>query len=557
MATALTTDAAPSALQGLGRLSVVRQMVLLGALAGSIALGVGIALWSQRPSFTLLYGDLAVREAKDVVDALTQAGIEFQLDHATGAVLVPSSKVHDARLRLAGQGLPKSTNQGMEQLGEKQPFGTSQFIERARYKHALEVELSRTIAEFNNVDTARVHLAVPRQSAFLKRNHAPSASVLVRLAAGRKLEPWQAGAIAHLVASAVPNLESRQVRVVDEKGRLLTEPDGDDRLGLSRREFDYTRDLEEHYIRRIEAILMPVLGPDGVKAQVVAEVDFSQVERSRESYNPDAPALRSEQLLEERGGAQLAGGIPGALTNQPPGAGVVPETAPAGAGGGRGAQAGGQDLRAAAGERARSKATRNYELDRTVSHTLTPSGRLRRLSVAVVVDDQRVASEAGEVTLVARTPEEVANLTALVKDAIGFDAERGDTVNVINAAFTAPEAIVPVPPLPIWQEPWVWDVARQVGGVLLVVLIAFGVFRPVMRNLVVREVTERELEQARLAGQASLTADEIAASTGGQVVDALPGASREAQRLDTIRQLVSEDPRRVANVVRSWVGDDG
>ncbi len=564
MATALTTgEGAPSALQGLGRLSVVRQLVLLAAVAGAIALGVAVALWSQRPGMQVLFAHLDPGEAQQIVDALGAAGIEHEIDRTSGAVRVPGAKLHEARMRLASQGYPKSAGvgMGMEMLAEKRALGTSEFQEHKRYHQALQVELQRTIAKLSTVTSASVFLGLPRESAFLRRDRDPTASVMVELAAGRTLEEGQADAIVHLVASAIPNLKRTNVSVIDDRGNVHWGGDRDAHLGLSKREFDHLRQMEQRYAQSIERILVPIVGPDAVTAQVTAEFDYSRNELSRESFNPDAPALRSEQLLDERSAAQLPGGIPGALTNQPPGVGQAPEVNPEGAapGGGLAGQAGANA--AAARDRARTRSTRNFELDRTVSHTLTPSGRLRRLSVAVVVDHARSVDAGGEVVRTPRTPEEIARLTALVKDAIGFDAERGDRVTVTNEAFTEPDAIEPVPPLPLWREPWVLDAARQVGGVLLVLLIAFGVLRPVMRSLVAREVSEREVEQARLAAQVAGVAPEgaeagegghgpaLLASQGGQAV---PGQ----QRIETLRQLVNEDPRRVANVVRNWV-DDG
>ncbi len=556
MATALTSgEGAPSALQGLGRLSILRQLVLLAAVAGSIALGVAVALWSQKPGMQVLFAHLELGEAQQVVDALAAAGIEHEIDRASGAVQVPGARLHEARMRLASQGYPKSAGvgMGMEMLSEKRAFGTSEFQEHKRYHQALQVELQRTIAKLSTVTSASVFLGLPRESAFLRRDRESTASVMVQLAPGRLLEDGQAEAIVHLVASAIPNLKRTNVSVVDDRGNVHWGGDGDARLGLSKREFDHLRKMELRYAESIERILVPIVGPDSVTAQVTAEFDYSRNELSRESFNPDAPALRSEQVLDERSAAQLPGGIPGALTNQPPGVGTAPEAEPEA--GGRAGQAG---VNAASSrDRARTRATRNFELDRTISHTMTPSGRLRRLSVAVVVDHARTVDAGGEVVRAPRTPEELARLTALVKDAIGFDAERGDRVTVTNEPFTQPEAIEPVPPLPLWREPWVLDVARQVGGVLLILLIAFGVLRPVMRGLVAREVSEREVEQARLAAQVAGVATEGGdAGEAGQSRALPPGVSGE-QRIEALRQLVNDDPRRVANVVRNWVGDDG
>ena len=547
MATAAAIETNPNPLQGLARLSAWRQTALLVALAGSVALGVGVALWSQTPTYSLLYANLSGRDAQEVMNALEQAGVTLRIDSDSGAVLVPAKQVHQARLKLAALGLPKGTDLGFELLDKKRGFGTSQFMERARYQRALEVELARTIAELNNVLAARVHLAMPRQSVFLKSNRRPTASVLVQLVPGRQLDAGQPGAIAHLVAAAIANLEPSEVRVVDARGRLLTAADPEGGVGLSERQLDYLRRVETRYIKRIEDLLAPVVGPDSVNAQVVAELDFSVSEQSQERFDPQANAVRSEQVLEERGGGAPVGGVPGALSNQPPADATAPETTEAAAGG----------AAALSGEKrteitsTRRTATRNFELDRTVSHLRRASGSIVKLSVAVVIDDRTETAPDGTITATPRTPEELERFTALVKDAVGFDAERGDSVNVVNAAFTRPGAPEPLPPLPLWKRPWVWDAARQAGGALVVLLVAFGVLRPMMRNLVGREVVERQLEQRAAA---ALPAPEAAPSDRAMV--ALPVASSHEENLEAARALVHDDPRRVASVVRNWVTEN-
>lgn len=563
---AVIAESRPTALQGLSRLPILRQGVLLIAIAASVALGVAVALWSQQPTYALLYASLAGNDADAVMGALQEAKIEFRIQHDSGALLVPAKQVHEARLKLAALGLPKGTALGFELLGQQRSFGTSQFIERARYQHALEVELARTISSVNNVISARVHLALPRQSAFLRKGRQPSASVFVRLAPGRQLDRGQPGAVAHMVAAAVPNLEPGRVRVIDDKGRLLTRDEGDDGLGLSAHQIDYLQAIEGRYIERIENLLGAVVGPSAINAQVVAELDFSRTEQSTEQFLPQSAVVRSEQVLEERSRGALFGGVPGALSNQPPLEASAPETLAAGETSELAAVDGSDD---GVGNQektgnSRRESTRNFELDRILSHTSSAAGAVQRLSAAVVIDDRLVHGQDGAVTWVSRTPEEVANLTALVKDAIGFDAERGDNVSVINASFVRPEPVEALPELALWKQPWVWDVARQVGGGLLVLIVAFGVLRPMMRNLVGREVTERELEQRNAA--AALPAP-VSALTPGQEAGAalappdggatLPDLSTQEHDLEAVRELVHQDPRRVANVMKNWVSENG
>ncbi len=527
------------------------------ALAGSVALGVMIALWSQTPNYTLLYGSLAGRNATEVVEALERASIPFRLDNGSGAILVPSAKVHEARLKLAAEGLPKSTDLGFELLDKKQAFGTSEFIERARYQRALEGELARSISTLNNVEGARVHLAVPRPSVFLRERKKPSASVLVRLYPGRHLERGQVAAIAHLVAAAIPNLESSEVRVIDETGRLLTSPGADDELSLGHRELEYARAIENAYVKNIEEILTPLVGAGAFRARVVADVDFTQTEQSREIFEPKAQAVRSEKVSEERTNNPFEGGIPGALSNQPPGGAVVPEkVAPQPA----------EIEPPGATKNIRNQATRNYELDRTVSHTRMPSSRVARLSVAVVLDDQRSVDAEGKELHRSRTPEEIDQISALVREAIGFSAARGDTLKVTNVPFamaTAEPQELPDPPL--WERPWVWNLAKQLGGLLLIALLVVGVIRPLVRSLAARDAAMRSLPRADSPAQLAAPGgeepdpDRLSLSPSGQQMDMSPGSdrSRYEANLESVKAVVTSDPKRVASVVRNWLGENG
>lgn len=542
-----------NALQGLSRLSAVRQVGLLLALAGSVALGVLVVLWSQAPSYTLLHASLSGKEAAEVLDALEEAGIPYRLEQSSGAVMVPSAKVHDARLKLAAHGLPKSTDLGFEVLDRNSSFGTSQFLEQARYQRALEVELARSVSTLNSIQSARVHLAVPKQSVFVRNRKKPSASVLVRLYPGRKLEDGQGETIAHLVAAAIPALEPSEVRVIDQRGRLLTSPQGVDHLALSHKEFEYSQRVEEVYTKRIESILAPVVGVESVKAQVTAVLDFTRTEQTQETYDSDPTVLRSEQVLEERADSPIVGGVPGALSNQPPGeASVLTDASVETA------------IHAPSGNRGglRRESTRNFEVDRTINHTRMPSGTVQRLSAAVVVDDRRSVDAQGGQTLGARTEEEMARITSLVKDAIGFDAERGDSVHVINTSFTMPAPVGPLPQPSLWERPWVWDALKQLAGVTFVLLLLFAVLRPIMRQLVTQAPENRQLEQstdaARLEAAGDAGSDDEKVTLTDQRRQNTPSLQAQAAQtanIDAIRTLVAEDPKRVAKLVRNWVTD--
>jgi len=536
----------PNALEGLTRLPVFKQIGLMLGLAASVALGVGVVLWSQTPSYSLLYGNLDGRSTTEVVDALGRAQIAYRLDHRSGALMVPSGQVHEARLKLAAEGLPRGDNVGFEVLDKDPSFGTSQFLEQARYQRALEVELARSISAVNSVQTARVHLALPKQSVFVRNRKKSSASVLVHLYQGRTLEEGQVAAITHLVAASVPNLEPSGVKVVDQTGRMLTPSDESEDGALSRKQFELARRLEEDYIKRIEEILTPIVGAEGVKAQVSVELDFTRTEQTRETFNPDLPALRSEQILEEQGASPAAAGVPGALSNQPPPAGQAPEQAqqPAVAG----------TAGAGALNNSRRRATRNYELDRTVSHTLMPAATVRRLSVAVVVDHHRTVGPEGTIERKALTPEELNRITALVKEAIGYDLQRGDSVNVTNVPFTSPLPAEPLPEPPLWEQAWLWDLGKQALGLGLVVFLVFAVLRPAARRLTSHAVVAR---QASIRADGELVEDRLSLTGARLGTPQLPGGRAPQEHLTAVKSLAVEDPKRVAQVVRGWVsGDD-
>lgn len=535
---------------------ILRQLMIMISIAASVALGVAVVLWSQTPNYSLLYGNLSQRDAGDVVAALEQASIKFKVDNATGAVMVASKDLHSARLKLAGDGLPRGNNMGFELLQQETGLGTSRAVEAARFHRALEGELARTISTLSPVQSARVHLATPKQSVFVRKKKEPSASVVVKLFSGRSLEKSQVASIVHLVAASVPELDSSKVTVVDQKGTLLSTDMDAREMMLTANQFEYTRNLENHYRQRVVDILVPFLGEENISAQVTAEVDFTLTEQTSERFNPDMPALRSEQVNEESSKLSSVQGVPGAISNQPPAAGTAPETA--------GGQAG------AAGEGASplnssKRATRNYELDKTISHTRLSASNLKRLSVAVVVDNTVTTADDGAVTSRERTPEEISRISNLVKEAIGFSAQRGDSVRVVNAAFQIPEPPAAIPEIPIWEEPWVWDVAKQVGGLILVLVLIFVVLMPTLKKLIATQpVYAQAPGGAGMPVPAGAPGQQMAgAQGGGTYVDQetgeavqLPGPAKYEDTLKAARQMVNDDPKRVAQVVKSWVADD-
>ncbi|MGH8434494.1 MAG: flagellar basal-body MS-ring/collar protein FliF, partial [Pseudomonas sp.] len=439
-------------------------------------------------------------------------------------------------------------------------------------------------SSLNNVKAARVHLAIPKSSVFVRDERKPSASVLVELYSGRSLEPSQVMAIVNLIATSVPELSKSQITVVDQKGNLLSDQQELSELSMAGKQFDYSRRMESLFTQRVDNILQPVLGSGRYKAEVSADVDFSAVESTSEMFNPDQPALRSEQKVnEERQSSLPPQGVPGALSNQPPGPTSAPaqaNAAPAAAAA-AGPVAAGQPLLDANGQQVidpatgqaklapypadkREQSTRNFELDRSISHTKQQQGRLRRLSVAVVVDDQlKVDAKTGEATRVPWAAADLARFTRLVQDSVGFDASRGDSVSVINTPFTASvgEELVEIP---FYTQPWFWDVVKQVLGVLFILVLVFGVLRPVLSNIagggkgnaLLGGGQGRDVELGEMGGlDGELSADRV--SLGGPQSILLPSPTEgyDAQ-LNAIKGLVAEDPGRVAQVVKEWINAD-
>ncbi|MEO4048358.1 flagellar basal-body MS-ring/collar protein FliF [Pseudomonas sp. CAU 1711] len=567
-------------LENLSEMSMLRQIGLLVGLAASVAIGFAVVLWSQQPDYRPLLGNLAGMDSSQVMEVLNAADIAYTVEPNSGALLVKSDDLGRARMKLAAAGVaPGDGNVGFEILDREQGLGTSQFMEATRYRRGLEGELARTISSLNNVKGARVHLAIPKSSVFVRDERKPSASVLVELYPGRALEPSQVMAIVNLVATSVPELTKSQVTVVDQKGNLLSDQQELSELTMAGKQFDYTRRMESLFTQRVHNILQPVLGNGRYKAEVSADVDFSAVESTAEMFNPDQPALRSEQQVNEQRSSGLPPqGVPGALSNQPPGAASAPEQANAQAAPPGPIQPGqplldangqqvmdpvtGQPMLAPYPADKREQSTRNFELDRSISYTKQQQGRLKRLSVAVVLDDKiSIDAESGEVTRSPWGAEDLARFTRLVQDSVGFDASRGDSVSVINAPFSAEVGEESID-IPFYSQPWFWDIVKQVLGVLFILVLVFGVLRPVLNNITAGGKGgagaggARDVELGDMAGlEGELAADRV--SLGGPQSILLPSPSEgyDAQ-LNAIKGLVAEDPGRVAQVVKEWINAD-
>jgi flagellar M-ring protein FliF len=538
--------------RGLADIPGLKQAGLLAGVAAAIAAAIWLVLWSQGQNYTVLYGQLSERESGQVMDALTAAGIEFKLN-PSGAVSVPESKVQEARIRLASQGLPQSDSMGIEMIQKDSALGNSSLMESARYQSVLETELARTIIKVQGVQSARVHLALPKPSVFLRDAHKATASVMLQLYPGRRLEPGQVAAIVHLVASSVPELSANDVTLVDQAGSLLNSPDENAEAAASTRHFEQTRKLEESYQQRIIELLEPMLGAGRVRATVTADMDYTVTEQTRENYDPQKTAVRSEQTSNEmRKNGDGAEGIPGALSNQPPGtsgAPVIPGAAtpgnpvspPNAAAGAAGAANSGPSSSA-------QRSTRNFEVDRTLSYVKQPVGTLKRLNVGVVLDDWQKVDADGKVTTAPMSDTDIKRFSQLIKESIGLKDDRGDQINVMNQAFKSNAALPPVDGLPLWQQPWLIQLAKQIVGAALVLLVAFLVLRPLMKSLT------KPAKRSSAASGDDIDGDRLSLSGQGKAIKLSPSFE---QQIAAARTLVGQDPRRAAQVVKDWVSADG
>jgi flagellar M-ring protein FliF len=565
------SDAHP-AVKGLAELTIARQIGIMLGLAFSVAIGVAIVLWSQEPSYGRLYSEIGEKDVSEILEVLTTQGIKYKVEEGSGVIMVPADKVNEVKLKLAGLGLPRSNSVGYELLSKDQGgFGTSKNMEMVRFQRALEGEIAQTIMSIQTVKSARVLLAIPQQSVFVRERKKPSASVIVNLYQGRSLEKGQIESIIHLVSSSVPQLDADQVTVVDQKGQLLSSRDGSSVSSLTTKQFEYKKNIEEHLMERIENIMSPLVG-DGMRVQISADLDFTETDKTQELFDPKSSVLRSEQTSEELNKAPATQGVPGALSNQPAAAGTAPETPPAAAAAGVAPNAPASSATDTTPGSSAKNATRNFEVDKTITHTRSATGLVRRLSVAVVVDNQRTVQADGKMNTQAYKPEDITRFTDLVKQAVGFDNARGDQVTVTNVAFKALEAPEALPAIPLWEQSWFLNLLKQVGAVLVVLFILLGVLRPTMRNLSGLNAAKKAAAAAEL--QASMAATgELVNNQGGSAVAALgsPQGGQAAlpnhlddlllvdvphsygKRLEYMQNSVDKDPQLVAQILKRWV----
>ncbi|UHL65292.1 flagellar M-ring protein FliF [Paralcaligenes sp. KSB-10] len=532
------------------------------AAAAVVALIVALLLWSRTPDYRVLFSNLADQDGGAIVTALGQMNVPYKFSDNGSALLVPADKVYQTRLQLASQGLPRGGKVGFELLDHTQ-FGASQFTEQITYQRALEGELASSIEAVHSVKQARVHLAIPRESLFVRERQSPTASVLITLYPGRSLNESQVAAITWLVSSSVPNLTADKVSIVDQNGRLLTAPSGQAGADGTRRAF--TSEVEEHTVQRILTLLTPLVGANNVRAQASADIDFSQREQTSEVYRPNQKpgeaAVRSEQTSSSaRHGLLPPEGVPGALTNQPPANATAPITRPnvpavrapaaaAAPGAAPGAVANATTPATEANQSnqpgdSRHDATVNYEVDRTINHVKHSVGTMQRLSVAVVVNYQRNA--AGK--LVPLDPGEMAKLNNLVKEAMGYSAARGDTLSVVNSPFNTEDP----DKLAIWENPTYQALALRLGQYLLIALIIFMLWRSLLKPLLAGITSSGMPPAAPMTSAASAAAESEAAAAQRD-----SEINRYEENLATARRMAERDPRAVAMVLRSWMGNNG
>lgn len=564
----MTLENAPTGPFGLPQTPAVRNLILMVGAALTVAIMAGVWMWSQSPDYRVLFSNFNDRDGGAIVASLQQLNIPYKYSDGGSAILVPSDQVHDARLKLAAQGLPKGGNVGFE-LMENQKLGISQFLEQVNFQRALEGELARSIQAVSAVQTARVHLAIPKASVFVREQQKPTASVLLNLYPSRVLDQQQVSAIIHLVASSIPELSAKNVTIVDQNGNLLSDPSKQvANNNLDPSQLKYVQDFQAGVVKKIESIISPIVGAQNVRAEATADIDFSRSEQAAETYRPNTPpetnTIRSQQTSESYNKSTAASGVPGALSNQPPAPATAPITTNASN------NPAGSNTAAATGLTQKDSTT-NFEVDKTIRYTQQAMGGLKRLSVAVVVNYKNEFDKSGKMSSRALTEIEKNQITDLVKEAMGYNKERGDTLNVVNSPFATPEKIT-AEDIPLWKQADVLQTAKEFGkyivGALVLLYLFFGYLKPTLNKLTGKDPKQLQLEKER---EQRLHEEEIAAAAAneelnedGSVVELSGHPEQHGKKqvstyeinLDMAKQLAASDPKIVANVIKAWVSNE-
>nr|WP_269836426.1 flagellar basal-body MS-ring/collar protein FliF [Rheinheimera soli] len=536
-----------------GGMDMVRQISLIVALTICIALAVLIILWAREPDMRPL-GTFETKELIETLDYLDSQKVDYKLEGQV--VMVSGKEYQDIKLKLARAGLQQQQTTGDEILMQDSGFGVSQRLEMERLKHSREQQLARTIEQFQSIATARVLLAIPKENIFARREKQPSATVMVTVRGGKSLKDGEVDSIVDLVASAVQGLEPSRVTVTDQNGRLLNSGSQDASSARSRKEYEMERAREEEYRQKIDSILIPVLGVDNYTAQVDLLMDFTAVEQTQKRFNPDLPAVRSEMSIEENSVGGGLGGIPGALTNQPPLNSAIPEQA-----------VGADASKPVVPGRNTKEMTRNYELDTTISHSTQQSGVIRRISVSVAVDYMPGTTAAdGTVTEPQiRSQAEIANIRRLLQGGIGFDVQRGDTIEVVSVPFARSIMAEAVEP-PIYEQEWFARMLKLVMGTLIIIVLIVAVVRPMLKKLIYPEDTQDVYDESSLSSGLDLGDDtldmltrEFDAKSVGFAADGtlmLPDLHGDEDLLKAVRALVANEPELSSLVVKNWLAED-
>jgi flagellar M-ring protein FliF len=547
--------------EALARLTNQQKILLMIALAAIVAIIAGSTLYSRQPDYKVLFSNLSERDGGAIITSLEQLNIPYRFPEGGGAILIPADKVHEVRLRLASQGLPKGGSVGFE-LMENQKFGISQFAEQVNYQRALEGELARTIQSITSVASARVHLAIPKPSVFVREEQKPTASVLLQLHPGRQLEPAQVAGIQHLISSSVPQLPLNNVNIIDQSGNMLQLKSKLIDAGLDPTQIKYVQEIENSVIKRLEDILAPVVGPDNARVQVAADVDFSLTEQTSENFKPNVTppdvSIRSQQSTETASVTAPVAGVPGALSNQPPVPAVAPITNPAVPGQGGTAStatttgpgqinvAGLQAPVTAAGQplNSRKDSTINYEVDKTVRYTKQSIGAIKRLSVAVVVNQKKGTDKAGKTIAVPLTEQEMKQITDLAREAMGFSKERGDSLSVANAPFNLPEKVEYE--VPLWKQPetvsFAKDLIKYALIAAIIVTIYIIVLKPILRSMFPPPPEPEIVEPDMFEEENEEEGSEHPLIPPFEV------------KLQEARDLAAKNPEAVAGIIKDWLG---
>jgi len=529
-----------------------KRVVMGGAVAAALAVVAAIWLWSSAPEYKVLFSNTTDKDGGAITASLDQMGVKYKFSEGGSAILVPADQVHGIRLKLASQGLPRAGNVGFELL-ENQKLGTSQFVEQVNYQRSLEGELANSIQALAAVSSARVHLALPKPSVFVRDQKNPTASVLLNLQPGRALDQAQVSAIVHLVASSVPELTPANVTVVDQNGSLLSDTAGKGKQ-LDPNQLKYVEALQQNIVKQVESIIAPLVGQANVRAEATADVDFAQVDTAAELYKPNSPpepqAIRSQQTSESTGpGSGNPSGIPGALSNQPPGVATAPIEGAAPAAG----------QQASTGP-SRKDSTTNYEVDKTLRYEQKPMGGIKRLTVGVVVNYRRsIDPKTGKVVVKPLSAAEVAQINELVKQAMGYSQARGDTLNVTNAPFDGVDK--PDEQAPDWWKdpsnlPLLKDVAKYVFIAMVLAFLWFRILRPLFKPVMKKfdEAVEMPPEPEPEEPEPEPEPDLEEEARVAKEVEEQKKVIIYKSNLDMAKTLAQNDPRIVANVIKEWLG---